>query len=65
MDGGTYKLKLKTMNFPSKYLNSDLSPMFPKEEAPICEKCGEEAGTKLVGDEVVVYCRECKWVTSN
>ena len=63
MGGGTYKLKLKTMNFPSKYLNSDLTPMFPKEEVPTCEKCGEEAGTKMAGDESVVYCRECNHIT--
>ena len=51
------------MNFPSKYLNADLTPMFPKEETPTCEKCGEEAGITSVGDESVVYCRNCNWVT--
>ena len=52
------------MDRPSKYLNMDLTPMFPKEETPICEKCGEEAGTKMVGDESVVYCPGCNWITS-
>ena len=51
------------MDRPSKYLNMDLLPMFPKEETPTCEKCGEEAGTKMGGDESFVYCRECNYIT--
>lgn len=26
-----------------------------------CLKCGEECGTKLVGDEFVLYCRNCNY----
>jgi formamidopyrimidine-DNA glycosylase len=29
-----------------------------------CEKCGDEVGTKTVGDESVVYCRNCNWITN-
>lgn len=28
-----------------------------------CEKCGEETGNSLIGDESYSYCRECNWVT--
>ena len=28
-----------------------------------CEKCGEETGSKSVGDESYNYCENCKWVT--
>ncbi len=50
----------------AKYLNADLTPMFPKEaeeESALCEKCGEEAGTRTAGDESVIYCRNCNWTT--
>ena len=33
-------------------------------ESVDCEKCGEEAGKKLVGDEIVIYCSECHWITN-
>ena len=29
-----------------------------------CEKCGEETGVKMVGDESYDYCEDCKWVTN-
>lgn len=28
-----------------------------------CEKCGQETGVKLVGDESYDYCEDCNWVT--
>ena len=28
-----------------------------------CEKCGEEVGTKLIGDEIYYYCPKCNWTT--
>ena len=30
----------------------------------LCEKCGEETGERLVGDEVYDYCKNCDWVTN-
>jgi len=33
------------------------------DEVKHCEKCGEETGNKLVGDESVNYCSECHWIT--
>lgn len=34
-----------------------------KESFKQCEKCGEELGSKMVGDESFNYCKECNWVT--
>ena len=31
--------------------------------ADCCEKCGEELGDKLLGDESYDYCRDCNWIT--
>jgi hypothetical protein len=32
------------------------------EEVVLCEKCGEECGTKLLGDEVVLRCCGCNYI---
>ena len=29
-----------------------------------CEKCSEETGNRLVGDESVAYCKNCNWITN-
>lgn len=34
------------------------------KEITECEKCGEEAGTRFAGDEAIIYCIECNWVTN-
>ncbi len=33
------------------------------KEPKACEKCGGEIGNKVMGDEVVAYCKECNWAT--
>lgn len=30
-----------------------------------CEKCGEEIGNKIIGDESYPYCPNCNWFTLN
>jgi len=29
----------------------------------MCEKCGGEICKKLIGDEIVIYCKDCNWIT--
>ena len=35
--------------------------MGTNDETAECLKCGEECGTKLVGDESVLYCPRCNY----
>ena len=29
----------------------------------VCGICGEEVEKRLIGDEIVNYCKKCNWVT--
>jgi hypothetical protein len=52
------KTKIKT-----KITEKDLEITLPKEETRDCEKCGGETTNHLSGDEMVAFCKDCKWIT--
>jgi tRNA(Ile2) C34 agmatinyltransferase TiaS len=33
------------------------------DEEKVCEKCGGEVGSRMVGDEIYDRCVDCGWIT--
>lgn len=45
------------------YINKNYEEEEYEEEERVCEKCGGELSSKMVGDESYDRCSDCGWVT--